>query len=280
MKVSGGLLLFPLFVGGFVLTVIQGQEDTRTCHADGTCVETRETTTTAPRDESQRPIHSSSSSSMKMKVKMETTFESRGGVGGGGTQEKGMGLLGGIGKAARGLLPTKWTNPTEKQLRERQHQKELKDDISQGIMTLFDQAPRPVRALASMFVPLISSALVWGIQSLSEQSEQMQLHLQEAQQCILNHPQAVQALGRPIRFHLPSEQSSLATVENGVQQSKFQAKFQVVGSRQTGTVGMRANQNGIQTLFVQLRGGRLIHIPPPTETIRIQQPRQRQAIGA
>ena len=120
-------------------------------------------------------------------------------------------------------------------------------------------APLPIRMMGKMFAPLMSSALSSVASELGQQQRRMQDLLDDAQTYLVADPSARQALGESIRVQQPISQSSSSTNINGKSTSTIQAVFYVVGSQAQGTAQMKANQNGISRLVLEV-GGRQMEI--------------------
>ena len=212
-------------------------------------------------------------------------------------------VFGTIGNVARGatkaVLPKRWTQSKE----ERQMQltkTSLKNDIHGNLTQILKDAPRSVRILGKVLIPVISGIAASATNQLQSQNQtikglvneqikevkrefqeqfeeenrkkrRIDLLLSDAKIYSMADPTAREALGEPIVDISFISQCSNTVMING-STSTFIPLFQffVVGSKDQGFVTMKATDNGITSMSISMPNrSELIYITPSTSSTGI-----------
>lgn len=212
-------------------------------------------------------------------------------------------VFGTIGNVARGatkaVLPKRWTQSKE----ERQMQltkTSLKNDINGNLTQILKDAPRSVRIIGKVLIPVISGIAASATNQLQSQNQtikglvneqikevkrefqeqfeeenrkkrRIDLLLSDAKIYIMADPTAREALGERIVDVSFISQCSNTVIING-NTSTFIPLFQffVVGTKEQGFVAMKATDNGITSMSINMPSrSELIYITPSTSSTGI-----------
>ena len=155
---------------------------------------------------------------------------------------------------ARKVLPTKWFGSKEE--KEALERKQLvKDRVRGELDQMLKGAPLPIQ----MFGKYVAAPMMGKIASkLAEvgrqQQETMEAILDEARTLLLNDPEIVELLGKPLQIGTPFSQRSSTTVINGVRQMRTEFEVEVSGSIGSGVCRIIATTEGIGQLLVESNG--------------------------
>jgi hypothetical protein len=156
--------------------------------------------------------------------------------------------------AARKVLPTKWFGSKEE--KEALERKQLVKDRVKGEL---DQMLKGAPLFIQMFGKYIAAPMMGKIASkLAEvgrqQQETMEAILDEARTSLLNDPEMVELLGKPLQIGTPFSQRSSTTVINGMRQMRTEFAVEISGPIGSGACRIIATNEGIGQLLVESNG--------------------------
>lgn len=156
--------------------------------------------------------------------------------------------------AARKILPTKWFGSKEE--KEALERKQIvKDRVKGEIDQMLKGAPLPIQMFAKyVAVPMMGRIASKLAEVGRQQQETMEAILDEARTLLLNDPEMVELLGKPLQIGAPFSQRSSTTVINGVRQMRTEFEVEVSGSIDSGVCRIIATTEGIGQLLVESNG--------------------------
>ena len=177
------------------------------------------------------------------------------------------GILGGLKKAAKSILPSSWFQ-SEKEKKAAIQRQRMKEEVTGGLQEVLKDAPFPVRMMGKMMGPLMSNMMSGLAETMAEQQEQVDQVLADTKTYLMADPAVGRLLGDgAIQVGTPFSQSSSSSTINGQTTTRVEIAMPVTGSRSSG-VAQAVSSNGRLDRLVLQADGRTINVSMASKTPR------------